>query len=38
MDNEKQRFEQLSNQIFEVLFWSLIEEEEGTQLTPRELS
>lgn len=27
MDNAKQRFEQFRNQIFEVLFWRLIEEE-----------
>lgn len=38
MDNEKQLFEQLCNQIFEVLFWGLIEEEEGRRLTHRELT
>lgn len=38
MNKEKQRFEQLRNEIFEMLFSSLIEEEEGRKLTHRELS
>lgn len=38
MNGESQKFEALCNQILEVLLWSLIEDDEGTKLTHRELS